>query len=83
MIFSSLAASVSAANEFVGPPVVGAVLMSAAAARITSFALLVVAVSVTGMVLMPEFAPGAISKGLEVATPENSLTLTAPLPDPL
>jgi hypothetical protein len=78
MILLLLAASVSAMKEFVGPAVVDATLVSAAAATIKSLALLVTAVGVVGVVVA-----GATSTALDVATPENSLTFTPPLPVPL
>jgi hypothetical protein len=79
-ILLALAASVSAIKELVGPAVVAARSVSAAAARIKSWALLVTAAGVVGVALTPELVAGAISRALEVAIPENSLTLTPPLP---
>jgi hypothetical protein len=83
MILLLLAASLSAMNEFVGPPVVAPTLVSAPAAMIKSFALFVVAVGVVGVVLIPALVAGATSKAPLVATPENSLTFTPPLPTAL
>src|SRR5579872_2157969 len=82
MILLPLAASLNATNEFVGPPVVPDTLVSAAAAKIKSLALLVVAVGVVGVALTPALVAGATSSALLVATPENSLTFTPPLPVP-
>ena len=53
-ILLALAASVRAIKELVGPAVVAARSVSAAAARIKSWALLVTAVGVVGVVLTPE-----------------------------
>ena len=82
MILLLLAASLNAMNELVGPPVVPDTLVSAAAARIKSLALFVVAVGVVGVVLNPVLVAGATSSALLVTTPENSLTFTPPLPAP-
>src|SRR5579872_101539 len=80
MILLTLAASVSAENELVGPPVVAPTLVSAAAATIKSLALFVTTVGVVGVVVVPAVVTGATSRAAEVATPENSLTLIPPLP---
>jgi hypothetical protein len=75
-----LAASARATKEFVGPPVVAPTLVSAAPARIKSLAFVVTAVGVVGVVLTPDVLAGATSNAFDVATPENSLTFTPPLP---
>jgi hypothetical protein len=80
MILLLFATSVSARKELLGPAVVAPTLVSAAAARIKSLALFVTAAGVVGVVLIPVVGAGATSKALDVATPENSLTLTPPLP---
>jgi hypothetical protein len=82
MILLLFAASLNAMNEFVGPPVVPDTLLSAAAARIKSLALFVVAIGVVGVALTPAVVAGATSSALLAATPENSLTFTPPLPAP-
>jgi hypothetical protein len=74
------AASVNPVNEFVGPPLVPATLVSAAAPKIKSFAFVVTAVGVVGVVLAPDTPAGATSRAFVLATPENSLTFTPPLP---
>jgi len=83
MILFPLTASLNALNELVGPPVVPDTLVSAAAAKIKSLALVVAAVGVVGVVLTPALVAGATSSALLVATPENSLTFTPPLPTAL
>src|SRR3954467_12101748 len=63
-------------KELAGPATDGLSLMVAAAARIKSFAFVVTAIGVVGVVLTPVVLGGTTSTAFDGATPENSLTFS-------